>query len=69
MSGSRGPLPKPAALKLLEGNAGKRSLDLAAGVNPRIEVPSPPKHLGAEARKDWKRITPLREELGLPALP
>ena len=65
MSGTRGPLPKPAALKLLEGNAGKRSLDLAAGVNPRIEVPSPPKHLGVEGRKEWKRITPLLEELGL----
>lgn len=65
MSGSRGPLPKPAALRLLENNAGKRSLDLAAGVNPRIEVPSAPKHLGVEARKEWKRITPLLEELGL----
>ena len=65
MSGSRGPLPKPPALKLLEGNAGKRSLDLTAGVNPRIETPSPPKHLGVEARKEWKRITPLLEELGL----
>lgn len=65
MTGSRGPLPKPAALKLLEGNAGKRSLDLTAGVNPRIEIPSVPKHLGAEARKEWKRITPLLEELGL----
>lgn len=65
MTGSRGPLPKPARLKLLEGNAGKRSLDLAAGVNPRIEIPSPPKHLGHEARKEWRRITPLLEELGL----
>lgn len=65
MIGSRGPLPKPAALKLLEGNAGKRSLDLTAGVNPRIEIPSPPKHLGVEAKKEWKRITPLLEELGL----
>lgn len=65
MSGSRGPLPKPTALKLLEGNAGKRALDLAAGVNPRIEIPSPPKHLGIEAKKEWKRITPLLEELGL----
>lgn len=65
MTGSRGPLPKPAALKLLEGNAGKRSLDLTAGVNPRIEIPSPPKHLGAEAKKEWKRITPFLEELGL----
>lgn len=65
MTGTRGPLPKPVALKLLEGNAGKRVLDLAAGVNPRIEVPSAPKHLGVEARKEWKRITPLLEELGL----
>ena len=65
MTGSRGPLPKPAALKLLEGNPGKRSLDVAGGVNPRIEIPSPPKHLGVEARKEWKRITPLLEELGL----
>jgi len=65
MTGSRGPLPKPAALKLLEGNPGKRALDLSDGVNPRVEVPSMPKHLGIEARKEWKRITPLLEELGL----
>lgn len=65
MNGTRGPLPKPAALRLLEGNAGKRPLDLTAGVNPKIEVPSVPKHLGTEAKKEWKRITPLLEELGL----
>ncbi len=65
MTGTRGPLPKPAALKLLQGNAGKRALDMSAGVNPRIEVPSAPKHLGAEAKKEWKRITPLLEDLGL----
>jgi P27 family predicted phage terminase small subunit len=65
MTGTRGPLPKPAALKLLEGNPGKRALDLSDGVNPRVEVPSMPKHLGIEARKEWKRITPLLEELGL----
>ncbi|MBK7000952.1 MAG: phage terminase small subunit P27 family [Rhodoferax sp.] len=28
-------------------------------------MPSPPKHLGHEARKEWKRITPFLEELGL----
>lgn len=65
MTGSRGPLPKPAALRLLEGNAGKRALDLSGGVNPRIEIPSAPKHLSIEARKEWKRITPLLEDLGL----
>ncbi len=65
MTGSRGPLPKPAALKLLEGNPGKRALNLSDGVNPRVEIPSAPKHLGIEARKEWKRITPLLEDLGL----
>ena len=65
MAGTRGPLPKPAALKALEGNPGKRALNLSDGVNPRVEIPSAPKHLGIEARKEWKRITPLLEELGL----
>lgn len=65
MTGSRGPLPKPAALKALEGNPGKRALDLSAGVNPPVGIPSVPKHLGTEARKEWKRVTPLLEELGL----
>lgn len=65
MTGTRGPLPKPTALKLLEGNPGKRALNLSDGVNPRVEIPSPPRHLGQEARKEWKRITPLLEELGL----
>jgi len=65
MTGTRGPLPKPAALKALEGNPGKRALNLAEGINPEIKIPSMPKHLGKEARKEWLRITPLLEELGL----
>lgn len=65
MTGTRGPLPKPAALKVLQGNPGKRALNLADGVNPRVEVPSMPRHLAQAARKEWKRITPLLEELGL----
>lgn len=65
MAGTRGPLPKPAALKQFEGNPGKRALNLADGVNPRIEVPTAPRHLSKEAAKEWKRITPHLEELGL----
>ena len=65
MTGSRGPLPKPTALKLLEGNAGKRALDLSAGVNPRIEVPTAPRHLCPAGKKEWSRITPLLADLGL----
>lgn len=65
MTGTRGPLPKPVQLRVLEGNAGKRPLNLSDGVNPRIEVPSIPRHLCPEARKEWKRVTPILEELGL----
>jgi P27 family predicted phage terminase small subunit len=65
MTGTRGPLPKPAALRLLEGNPGKRALNLSEGVNPQVEIPSAPKHLGIEAKKEWKRVTPILEELGL----
>ena len=65
MIGSRGPLPKPTNLKLIAGNPGKRSLNLADGINPRVEIPTPPKHLGMAAKKEWKRITPILEELGL----
>jgi P27 family predicted phage terminase small subunit len=65
MSGSRGPLPKPAVLRLLEGNPAKRALNLSDGVNPKVEVPTAPKHLGRDAKKEWNRITPLLEELGL----
>lgn len=65
MTGTRGPLPKPTALKVLQGNPGKRALDLSAGVNPRVEIPDAPRHLSKEARKEWKRITPILEELGL----
>ena len=65
MTGTRGPLPKPYALRLLEGNPGKRSLNLADVINPKVEVPTAPKHLGRDARKEWARITPLLEELGL----
>ncbi|MDR0215627.1 MAG: phage terminase small subunit P27 family [Comamonas sp.] len=58
-------MPKPAALNALQGNPGKRTPNVGDGVNPVIEIPSAPKHLGKEAAKEWKRITPLLEELGL----
>lgn len=58
--GSRGPLPNP-----MSDRSRGRSLDLTAGINPVIEIPSVPKHLGPEARKEWKRITPILFELGL----
>lgn len=65
--GARGPAPKPTVLKLLQGNPGKRPLNLADGVNPEVAVPSVPRHLSPTAVKEWKRITPELVQLGLVA--
>jgi len=55
--GQRGPKPKPTELKVLEGNRGHRPLINDGQLRPLVEIPDPPKHLGKEARKEWKRIT------------
>lgn len=55
--GARGPVGKPAELKALEGR-GHRALDLTQHFRPEVGLPTLPKHLGREARKAWKRLTP-----------
>lgn len=55
--GTRGPKAKPAELKAIEGNRSRRPLNLDAQVRPDVEIPDIPKHLGKEARKEWKRIS------------
>lgn len=62
--GLRGPQPAPTVLKLHQGNRSKRPIDMS-GVNPKVEIPDAPNHLGKEAKKEWKRITPELLELGL----
>lgn len=59
--GQRGPAPKPTALKRLEGNPGKRALNTR---EPQFGVKAPPcpRHLTAEARREWRRVA--RELLG-----
>lgn len=42
-----------------------RAADLADGVHPSVALPQLPKHMSAEAHKEWKRITPLLLELNL----
>ena len=55
--GQRGPKPKPHELKVLEGNRGHRAIPTDGTLRPQVEIPDPPKYLGREARKEWKRIT------------
>lgn len=54
--GARGPAPKPSALKRLDGNPGKRAI---SKTEPQFTAKAPtcPRHLSAEARREWRRIT------------
>ncbi|MBX3634017.1 MAG: P27 family phage terminase small subunit [Rubrivivax sp.] len=55
--GTRGPAPKPAELKLLEGGRGHRPLDLTQLFRPEVGVPDAPRWLMPEARKAWRFLS------------
>lgn len=63
--GLRGPKPTPTVLKLIQGNPGKRPLNLSDGVNPPIQIPAAPKWLSTHASKEWRRIGAELAQLGL----
>ena len=52
----RGPKPTPTALKLISGNAGKRSLNMQ---EPQYEsgIPDKPEWLDRYASEEWDRLT------------
>lgn len=64
--GSRGPRDKPTAIKMLEGNPGKRAInenEPKYDLNEKSE--KPPVWLGTYAKKEWNRILPLLKRNGL----
>jgi phage terminase small subunit len=63
--GQRGPKPLPKNVLALRGSWRANVGPQDGTVTPDIEIPGCPKHLLPEARKEWKRITPLLEGLGL----
>lgn len=65
--GARGPKPLPANVRAFTGTAHRplRAADLADGVHPEVGLPPMPRHMSPEARKEWRRITPLLLELNL----
>lgn len=66
MSGSRGPKSLPANVHLLRGNPSKKPLaDLLGELHPEVDIPSCPRHLWAEARKEWRRISAELAKYGL----
>jgi P27 family predicted phage terminase small subunit len=58
--GSRGPSPKPSAMKRLEGNPGKRKLN-DREPRPPLGAPPRPTWIKGEALKEWKRVVPILE--------
>lgn len=61
-----GPKPVPSNVHRLRGNPSKLSSgELVDEVRPPVEIPKCPNHLLPEAKKEWRRIAPLLEELGL----
>lgn len=62
--GKRGPAPKPSHLKKIQGTYRP---DRAAPNEPTPEpsAPSCPSWLGREAKREWRRIVPELEKLGL----
>jgi P27 family predicted phage terminase small subunit len=65
--GARGPKPLPANVHLLRGNAAHKPVGqlLDDIVRPEVAVPPCPQHLSADARAEWRRITPHLKKLGL----
>jgi P27 family predicted phage terminase small subunit len=61
--GTRGPTPKPAWKRRLEGNPGKRPIKEAAKAPPGR--PTCPTWLDEGAKAAWARLAPELEKLGL----
>ena len=60
----RGRKPKPTALKLIEGNPGKRRIN-AREPKPPGSVPTCPAHLSPTAKSEWKRLATVLNQIGL----
>ena len=54
----------PSKLKLLRGNPGKRPLP-EHEPEPEVEIPEPPEWMKGFALREWKRLTPILEAVGL----
>ncbi len=56
--GLRGPAPKPTAIRMLEGNPGRRPFNEREPI-ALAGAPAMPRHLNADARREWRRLVPL----------
>lgn len=55
---------KPTALKLLDGNPGKRAANRAEP-KPSPGAPRPPTWLSRDAKAEWRRVVPALDRIGM----
>lgn len=61
-----GPPRKPTALKLIEGNPGKKALPSNEPSPAKLPtLPNPPRRFGKEAKAEWRRSGPVLFRAGL----
>ena len=64
--GQRGPRPLPHnVLALRGGTAYLQKRESEGAIQPDIEIPTCPRYLLPEARREWRRISPVLKDLGL----
>jgi len=61
---AKGKIPKPTAIKVLEGNPGRRPLNVNEP-KPKAIVPRCPSWLDDEAKKEWARMSKRLDSLGM----
>lgn len=59
-----GPPPKPTALKLVGGNAGKRAINKKEP-KPKAKRPKVPAHLSPKAKTAFRKVCNLLEDMGV----
>lgn len=62
--GARGPAPKPTALRIIEGNPGKKPLSHDEP-KPTLGIPPCPAWLEPEAKKEWRRVSRELDRIGM----
>jgi P27 family predicted phage terminase small subunit len=64
--GARGPQRQSSNVIAFRGNPGHKTLaDLVDDFNPEVEIPSAPRWIWPEAKKEWRRIGTELERYGL----
>ena len=61
---TRGPKPKPTAIRRLDGNPGKRGYNRQEPLVPD-DIPTCPDHLGETAREEWDRLAAVLFGMGV----